>query len=193
MELGDWLPLAITGLVGLAGITATLGTNLANLAAQKRRDALEMAARERAHLLDERRAAYAELVALVSECIVHVDRPLTRITDFIGSSPSESASERSLEAVDLWTRLSRASAVARVLAPQGVGAKVDRVASQFRLGGSFIAQPTLFVKGSSTSAVRSSLTTLIAAMHEDLTGAADPPPQAVSIERRRFFEFRRRR
>lgn len=73
MELREWLPLVISGALGLAGIIAGLWGTLANLRAQDRRDrraAVERSvqadrdieAARRAHLLDERRTAYADLI-----------------------------------------------------------------------------------------------------------------------------------
>lgn len=122
MELREWLPLAITGFVGLAGIVATLWVNLANLAAQKRRDTDAAAEREanakreaevvrRAHLLDERRAAYVELVTAALPWVNKIHRrmsPYRPSGDDGGpvgrADPAWEATERAVAMVQLVAR-----------------------------------------------------------------------------------------
>ena len=178
MEPGEWVPLAITGTLGLAGIGATLWGNLANLAAEKRRDAEAAVEREATakreaeaarltHLLDERRAAYADLVSVVSECIVHVKRR-SAVSDL--AVRANTAGESSLEAFELWTTMSRTAAVVRVLAPREVRTQVQGVVRRFSLGGSTLGlgQTQLYVRGGELAETQAALERLINAMHEDL-------------------------
>ncbi|WP_251153302.1 hypothetical protein [Cellulosimicrobium sp. Marseille-Q4280] len=127
MEPGEWLPLAITGAVGLAGIAATLWGNLSNLAAQKRRDIdaaterRETAEREaeaarRVHLLEERRDAYLQLTVAASEWIdVMNHRAGLSLGAAVLTAPEGLAADSAGEG--FRTRVARCVATTRLVGP----------------------------------------------------------------------------
>ncbi|MHA7617413.1 hypothetical protein ACX12M_02730 [Cellulosimicrobium cellulans] len=137
MELREWLPLAITGFVGLAGIVATLCVNLANLRAQARRDSNAAAEREAsakrevetargAHLRDERVKAYADLVASTQKWATVIRRRLDVTTpgDLPGPPEDDDATIRAARDT---------GALVQLLAPPEVGTVVTDTLAAFHL------------------------------------------------------------
>ncbi|MFF2830578.1 hypothetical protein ACFVSK_02345 [Cellulosimicrobium cellulans] len=132
MELREWLPLVVSGVLGLAGIVAGLWGTLANLRAQERRDKRaaeersEQADRDaeasrRAHLLDERRSAYAELIGaafawsgIIRERFRH---------DYLGDDASDAAADRMRDA----------AALAQLVGPPAVRESVQETLSVFNV------------------------------------------------------------
>ncbi|ANC29932.1 hypothetical protein [Isoptericola dokdonensis] len=138
MELREWLPLVISGVLGLAGIIAGLWGTLATLRAQRQRD--DRAAMERteqadrdaqaarlAHLLDERRSAYADLIAASMEMadLIHQRMRVAHPSvDYEETDYSRSPVKRTRDGI----------ALVQLLAPPDVGAEVRKALAPLMLG-----------------------------------------------------------
>ncbi|MFB8229694.1 hypothetical protein [Cellulosimicrobium sp. NPDC055967] len=142
MELREWLPLVVSGVLGLAGIIAGLWGTLANLRAQDRRDKRAAAERSeqadrdieaarRAHLLDERRVAYAELATVAGRW---VDKLIRR-----GTNEDELTLDRSLSHLGpigrsdtLWHDSAAAFATVRVVGRAQIGYEAQALETELR-------------------------------------------------------------
>lgn len=143
MELREWLPLVISGVLGLAGIVAGLWGTLATLRAQRQRGDRESAERaaeaersaaereraakreleaaQRAHLLDERRSAYTELARAVLPWMEKVGR---RISPYRPDGDDGGPVGRADPA---WGETERAVAMVRLVAPRPIGEDARRL------------------------------------------------------------------
>lgn len=137
MELREWLPLVVSGVLGLAGIIAGLWGTLANVRVQRDRDKRDAQARDaaakrdaeaarRAHLLDERRSAYADLIAATLTWMSVIRRRVDLTTP--GDEP------RVPQQDDVTVKTTRdAAALVQLLAPSDVGAVASTTLSALTL------------------------------------------------------------
>lgn len=137
MELREWLPLVVSGVLGLAGIVAGLWGTLATLRAQRQRDERDAAERQaaaqradreaqRRHLLEERRAAYA---AFVAEALPLRAVILARSRRYFMDGYSK---VRDLTEED-WSAVEHASASVQIVAPPEIGSSVRVLIAIMRL------------------------------------------------------------